>query len=301
MRYNRTFVRGDVSVCSQGNKMNKLLFSTVGLTALALNWTAMAADMPIKAPAATPASYSWTGFYIGGNVGEDWLNTANTTISGADSPTVLGFAACFAALSCQSTIPTSVGRHLEAGGQLGYNWQWDRNLIGIEADYQDARARAVSNSPAPNVPPFFAANQETYTQTLQSFGTVRARGGLLLWPNILAYATAGLAYGSVQRNYLFCGANQPGVCVAPTGQSSAGSSQTHQMGWTVGAGFEWAIGRASLGFEYLYMDLNNGATTSSAVFNVGGCNAANCNFSVRSGDLINQVARVKLNYRFWEN
>jgi outer membrane immunogenic protein len=41
---------------------------------LALNATATAADMPVKAPAYSPActpapAFSWSGFYVGGNVG----------------------------------------------------------------------------------------------------------------------------------------------------------------------------------------------------------------------------------------
>ena len=53
-------------------------FSTrwiVAIATLALVEMAMAADLPLKAPAYAPPPptvYSWTGFYIGANVGGVW-------------------------------------------------------------------------------------------------------------------------------------------------------------------------------------------------------------------------------------
>src|SRR4051812_27209500 len=59
----------------RGGVMKKILLATVALTALAAQ--AMAADMPVKAPAykaPPPAVFSWTGCYVGGNVGGLWVN-----------------------------------------------------------------------------------------------------------------------------------------------------------------------------------------------------------------------------------
>jgi opacity protein-like surface antigen len=54
--------------------MKKLmLLGVAGLLALVAGGPAIAADIPVKAPIRAPAaSYSWTGFYFGGNVGYSW-------------------------------------------------------------------------------------------------------------------------------------------------------------------------------------------------------------------------------------
>ena len=51
---------------------------------------AFAADLPVKAPPPPPAPiYSWTGFYVGGNVGYSWGN-AHTDLTGLASTTFVG-------------------------------------------------------------------------------------------------------------------------------------------------------------------------------------------------------------------
>jgi outer membrane immunogenic protein len=56
-----------------GVSMKKMLFGSVALAAM-LAGSAMAADMGVPRTFAPPAA-SWTGFYVGGNVGGVWGNT----------------------------------------------------------------------------------------------------------------------------------------------------------------------------------------------------------------------------------
>jgi outer membrane immunogenic protein len=80
------------------------------------------------------------------------------------------------------------------------------------------------------------------TYKLDWFGTVRGRVGLLATPQLLLYATGGLAYGHV-------GANAPTI--------GLGWGGTH-AGWTVGGGGEYLFSNNwSIKLEYLYMDLGN--------------------------------------------
>jgi hypothetical protein len=60
------------------------------------------------------------------------------------------------------------------------------------------------------------------------FGTVRARGGVLVTPRVLFYATGGLAYGQVNSSETIGG--------------SPFSSSDTRVGYTVGGGIEGAIG-----------------------------------------------------------
>ncbi|OAF17919.1 outer membrane protein [Bradyrhizobium neotropicale] len=73
------------------------------------------------APAYTKAAplavaYNWSGFYVGGNAG------GGLASSHFDDP----------CLYCSSTTPT--GGFFTGGGQIGYNYQFGRGLVGIEAD-----------------------------------------------------------------------------------------------------------------------------------------------------------------------
>ena len=62
--------------------MKKLLLVGVALSALVAG-PAMAADLPVRAPIAYKSApvityYSWTGCYIGGNVGGVWIKKDET-------------------------------------------------------------------------------------------------------------------------------------------------------------------------------------------------------------------------------
>jgi outer membrane immunogenic protein len=61
--------------------MKKSVLGLVAMGAL-IAGPAMAADMPVKAPPAPVApAYSWTGFYIGGEVGGGWASETVTIVT----------------------------------------------------------------------------------------------------------------------------------------------------------------------------------------------------------------------------
>ena len=69
--------------------------------------------------------WSWTGFYVGGNVGYSWGNWDSTSV-----------AAIFP--GSPGTFTTTDSPNVQgavAGGQTGYNWQFAPQwLVGIEGD-----------------------------------------------------------------------------------------------------------------------------------------------------------------------
>jgi opacity protein-like surface antigen len=105
--------------------MRKLLGTAALLTAFATS--AMAADVAVRAPAryVAPVSvYNWTGFYVGIEGGGGW-----------------GFARQRDALGFNSGGYNVSGGLV--GGTLGYNWQINRLVLGLEADeaWADIRGR----------------------------------------------------------------------------------------------------------------------------------------------------------------
>ena len=152
--------------------------------AVAFSQIALAADMPVKAPryAPTPALYSWTGFYIGGNVGYSWgnadtdFNAAPVTVATTAGPfTIPGF------IGTEAVKPTG----FIGGGQIGYNWQLVQNWVaGVEADIQGSgeKTRNSFDVASTYVNPFggplgTAVATTAYEAKISWFGTVRGRLG----------------------------------------------------------------------------------------------------------------------------
>ena len=252
----------------------------IGITAAAslLATSALAADLPArtytKAPVYVEPVYNWTGFYIGGNIGYSWGRSNDTSTLTNAAGTVL------LTTSDKSDLNGIVG-----GGQIGYNWQMQSWVWGFEADIQGTDekgsrafsftpARGIGNNFAPGVTIPFALDQK-----IDWIGTVRGRAGVLVTPTVLLYATGGLAYGQVNSN-------ETVGTVVP----SAFSSSTTNVGWTVGAGIEGAIGgNWTAKLEYLYVDLG----TVSGSFTLPSTNVISY-----SSKITDNILRVGINYRF---
>src|SRR5262249_15143535 len=153
------------------------------------------------------APFSWTGFYIGANLGGSWAENDvswHNEVSGTTKP-----------LQASGVI---------GGGQVGYNLQSGAWVLGIEADLA---ARDLSASYVNSVP-----NHRLVETDKQGWvGTVRARLGYTAGSWLL-YATGGFAYGEVEH-LSSLGNQHPGA------RQDTSDSRT-ATGWTVGGGVEWA-------------------------------------------------------------
>ncbi|HEY3677844.1 MAG TPA: outer membrane protein [Bradyrhizobium sp.] len=246
--------------------------------------SALAADLPArtytKAPIMVDPGYNWSGFYIGGNLGYSWGRSSDTTtFSNGAGPLF-------------TTAGTSNLDGVVGGGQIGYNWQTQNWVWGLEADIQGTGERGSRDITCPIgvcTPPFGViavfpgpAIPATLTQQIDWFGTVRARGGLLVTPRVLLYATGGLAYGGVNTSETIGG---------------FGFSNTDtRVGYTVGAGIEGAVGGDwTAKLEYLYVDL--GRTSGSFATTIAALGGGTVT-STYSSRITDNVLRVGLNYRF---
>ena len=280
--------------------MRILLGSLAALTLSAAS--TMAADlparMPVKAPIMAPEIYNWAGFYIGGNGGYSW-GRSRSDMSFFNSATG-------AAIAPPAGAVTSNSFNLDggvAGGQAGYNWQTSNWVFGLETDLQWSGERGSASffcpgsGASPVIPsvctpgvvgvPATNGTGVTVDQKIEWFGTFRARAGVLVAPSILAYATGGLAYGSVKTDMTLRSIGVPG---ATTNSSSSSSSSTH-AGWTVGGGIEAMFGSNWSGkVEYLYVDL--GTFSSSVALPLPPVGA---NISSRVTD---NIFRAGINYHF---
>ncbi len=201
----------------------------IGLVALALaasTSVSLAADM---APA--PLAPVWTGFYVGVMAG----------YGGGDFDYSAVFTDDVGSEASGGASLTSGGGFL--GAQIGYNWQMDNMVIGVESDmaWSGIKGNLELSLSSPVSGSMNAGSEVDW------FGTTRLRAGWTATPQLLLYATGGVAYGAVTSSY--------DLSDLGPGAPSDSTSDT-QWGWTAGAGFEYAVTeRISLKTEYLYVDL----------------------------------------------
>src|SRR5262245_34643162 len=160
--------------------MRKFLLATSALAALVMAAPASAADLRVKAPQPyMPPPFSWTGFYIGANLGV-----------GAARFTALDFDGIW---DCAAFTTNHIG--WTAGGQVGYNYQIGGLVLGVEADINWTSFDKVRTIPSSCgvVPCTFTTGGKW-----DWFSTLRGRVGVA-FDRGLAYATAGVAWASVEH------------------------------------------------------------------------------------------------------
>jgi outer membrane immunogenic protein len=225
--------------------------------------SALAADLPARVPVKAPLApavvhFNWTGLYFGANLGGAFGNQDVALIDNATGGT-----AASGSVSPDGFI---------IGDQIGYNWQVNQWVFGLEADFQG------STQKEDGAPLTALGSTVTYTSRLRWFGTVRGRVGYA-FDRFLPYITGGWAYGDARIDG-----------VATTGVTTRNFENDDTVsGWTVGAGIEWAIlDHWSAKAEYLYINFEDGPSglATAATLNISGTN------------LTESIARVGLNYRF---
>lgn len=235
--------------------MKRLL---IGISAAASLFatSALAADLAAKAPVYTKAPvlepvFNWTGFYIGGNLGYSWGNADNSTTIDRFTTGLPLPAPLIGTNGASNNADGFIG-----GAQAGYNWQVTNWLVGLEADIQGSGERGSSTITCVGCADVGTDIVTNMNQKLEWFGTVRGRVGVLATPDVLLYATGGLAYGQVNVDGTVTGNGAVGnTTVVLSGISST------RAGWTAGAGVEGHIGgNWTAKLEYLYMDLGTVGT-----------------------------------------
>lgn len=229
----------------------RLWLAAVASVALTTS-SAFAADLSqpyYKAPPPPPvmAPPTWAGFYLGAEGGYGWGRARQTDSTGFDS----------------GRYPARGGL---AGGTLGYNWQFNQVVLGLEGDgsWADIHGRTAGIGGACDL---------TCSARLDALGTVRGRLGIA-FGNFLPYVTGGLAVGDIHGS-----------------ESALGAGSSTEAGWTAGGGIEAKVSDAwSVKVEYLHADLGNHAIFDND-FGGGAIEPQHVKFS-------SDIVRGGLNYHF---
>ena len=258
--------------------MKKILTIGAAITFMAAA-PSFAADMALKAapPVAAPVS-SWTGFYIGGDVGGAWSDPTGT-FTPLPSPAVFGV----------NTISgADRGSAFIGGLHVGYNWQFAPVWVaGLEGDWSWTHAGGSFSQPWT----FFGTTTPVVgsftnmSSRLDWISSVRGRLGYLVTPTVMAYATGGAAWARTD----YAATSNNGI----TYSASTATSAT-QPGFVVGGGIEWAATQHwLLRAEYLYYQFDR---APNVVAQAPGFPTFPSQFSW--GDTRLNVVRAGVSYKF---
>jgi outer membrane immunogenic protein len=243
--------------------------------------TAVADGMPMNPPVAP--IYQWSGCYLGGSIGGGASGTNFTSTVDSGNHLVGGDPALVGGAGTGSGDDSG----FLGGGQAGCNLQSGVVVFGLEGEFDYFHSNSQfsnnTNTLSDGVTPF------TISQSLTTnyMASVRPRVGIAANRN-LAYITGGVAFTKVSyaESYID-GAAPPGNGVASSGSKSL-------VGWTAGAGWEYALAdHWTLGLEYLFASFPTTNALGEVTDASGGANALH-----GSADLVIQVARAGVNFKF---
>ena len=188
------------------------------------------------------AAAEWSGFYGGIHLGMD---SPRSKASGTD---FFGGGEGFDGGEGTSFTNRDMPSQFMGGVQLGYNYQFDRFIIGIEGDaswFNGSTSRTRFDAPDDAT--------DVLTTSANGLETIRGRAGFLL-NDIYIYGTGGAAFS-----------------LAKIGLSNddEGLSTMVRMssGWTAGGGVEtFVCPNVSLAVNFLYVDLGSKSSSASNEF-----------------------------------
>src|SRR5215472_4141882 len=254
-----------------------LAAAAIGLATIGL---ASAADLGVRrAPAPAPAVYapppppfSWTGFYIGGNLGVAWTDGD---------------------LCCDdfgNSISISQHAVFTGGGQVGANYQWNWLVLGIEGDFDwlannnnSSRTLSIGQNAFQ-----LSANDRWITTLTGRVGYAFNWGGAWGW-GVSGVGGPWLIYG--KGGWGWAGVNKFTLTNVATGGSIDLSNSNSNSGPVGGVGLEWAFApnwTAKLEYDILFLN-DKSFTTTDPIF-------GSRTFNTENRDV--QTVTVGINYLF---
>jgi outer membrane immunogenic protein len=280
LKYNslgdRDCVRSLTQSANGGGGMKRLVLGSLALAAM-IAGPAMAADQKVKmlTKAPPPPIFSWTGFYFGGFLGLAETGSVSSP-DGTNPATVTGAAATFlpgTPAICDGGTPGlkagcianyALGASLIGGGTAGYNLQFGKAVVGLEAEFGYIHLSGSGTLPfiagAPCVAPGNPCVSTMSTTVGDWYGTAAGRLGVTgdainpAWSNqVLIYAKGGAAVTHLSTSEII----SPG----PINAAAALVGGRDVWGFVAGGGVEWVVGQDwSMKLEYEHLGFQKSAT-----------------------------------------
>jgi outer membrane immunogenic protein len=223
--------------------MRKYFLGTVML--IGLGGMAIAADLPVKAPAPPPViPFDWSGAYGGSSL--DWVQSRTSWQYTNPGP---------------ATLQPFTNKQNQAGWgfHAGVQQQWGQLVIGIEGDYTLLNASFVGTASNGTATSVCTANLGQSCQTNLDY--LAMAGGKVgwAWTDWLFYGEGGWAGGSINTRL-----QNPNSSFFDTSNNN-----NYRNGWYAGGGIDYAIFKSAamdviVGADYRHVDLGNHFQASSA-------------------------------------
>lgn len=201
---------------------------------------------PLLAPAPV---YSWTGFYVGGHAGYGWSNFSGDDPAGGEPAKAKGWL---------------------GGVTVGYNYQINAFVIGIEGDYSWANVNYSE-------PDIFGVGAGEAKLKNDFFATAAVRLGYAI-DRLLIYGKGGAAWTRDKWD-------------VTDGLGGYANGTFNRTGWMIGGGLEYAFWdnwSAKVEYNYLqFKSIEENLTTG------GGLTATPANVKLST-----HLVKLGLNYRF---
>jgi outer membrane immunogenic protein len=217
--------------------MKRVLLGSVAAVAL-FSTSTFAADLPVRHVAPAPVPYvapmTWSGCYLGGNLGGAFGSASISGAAGTVSADGSGFA---------------------GGGQVGCDYEFTSGwVVGFRNMFDgtsNSRSRTLVNGP-------LAGDVVNFNN--QWFDLLTARLGYSWTPAWLVYFQGGGAWAHTSANITAAG-------------GQIGQTSETRSGWTVGGGVEWMFAPHWSAFlEGNYMDFGStSATAFTPIVCAAGC------------------------------
>lgn len=191
----------------------------------------------------------WTGAYVGVHMGRAWGDSSAVDFG---VPVGDGAFACAAAVVPYCGSPLDYGTDGWVSGiQLGYNWQRNSLIFGVEAELGrlDVEDEALRDR---------IIDQDIASVDYGWYGTLTARLGLPV-EKALFFVKGGAAFAEIET----VAADLDEAFFTGSGfwyRDPLGNTGDHgiEIGWALGGGVEYALSQSlSVKAEYLYMDFGS--------------------------------------------
>jgi len=204
---------------------------------------ALAADLGARTPytkaPAMVALSNWSGFYIGADAGYAFTGSSSGVLTNGGGLSPAPY---------DAKLNGGLG-----GGFIGYNYQMQQFVLGLEADWQVASIRGVSGPGFATSAAGVVSGPFLETSKVKDYGSLRGRLGMA-FDRVFVFGTAGWAWGNFSTTYSL--------------QGTSFFTNDHRTtdGWSVGAGLEYAFTNNFLGrIEYRHTDLGKASFVNTAI------------------------------------
>ena len=271
------------------------------LTSTALGLAALGATAA-SAQDLTTSNPSWTGFYVGGQLGYAWQPrdgdesvTFDRNLDGTFGDAFPNFAPGSCGGAPTSRSPTT-GCSKDGDGtswkvHAGFDYQFGETsgpVVGAVVEY--GKTYLYDNVTT------FSTTPASYTikAKLRNDGAVRGRAGYAFSTGTLFYGTGGLAYGKIRNSFSTTNAVNTFSVSDPTKDA---------WGWNYGGGVEQKVGPFSVGAQYLFTALKNNKNTITTTGGPAGgpftsVNAAGTDFKRTFSKFAYHTVAATVSYRF---